>query len=107
MKLKYLCIWESTDGRFGGINYKGIKYYNNLIDALIRKGNIYSPFFLIFSLVSNEALNIYRDLTSKITMFHVHVYRDYTICDVEPFRLSSRTREPVQKLVKLRDAVSL
>ncbi|KAG7587978.1 Glycoside hydrolase family 1 [Arabidopsis suecica] len=25
-------------GRFGGINYKGIKYYNNLIDALIRKG---------------------------------------------------------------------
>lgn len=36
----------------------------------------------------------------------VNVSRDQTICDGEPFGLSSRTRKPVSKLAEPRDAVS-
>nr|VDC76701.1 unnamed protein product [Brassica rapa] len=34
----FLFVICETGGRFGGINYSGIKYYNRLIDALISRG---------------------------------------------------------------------
>jgi len=36
-----LCLpfeWSGTEGRFGGVNPAGIKFYNNLINSLLRKG---------------------------------------------------------------------
>ena len=101
--------WPWTEGRFGGVNLAGIKFYNNLINSLLRKGG---PSLMQCDQLPPQICHPAKQANLQFSLTNLEPGTQYTwsmntaICDHQPFRHTQGTRRKIWLLAEPWNAVS-
>ena len=74
-----------SEGRFGGVNPAGVKFYNSLINGLLGKGNAFFVLLLCGQLPLSTNAILQNKQAFQFSLFHLGLAFDTLGLGIQPF----------------------